>query len=476
MKKLITLLLLFSFALSGCAAQQQTQDGETLSEVTAEAQSQLEAGELVMLSDCTNGGYYMSGYRSSRGVYECERQSGRFGNYCRIDFIDMQSASRSPICHLEGCAHDTPECGAFIEAASLYRLYNYEDLMFIVYNEPLCDAGDPKRVIRPAGIDIAEIDGAKRRPLVRYDFEVGADEPEEVSAVRCVGALSISSPLFCDGRYLYFFLSEITGANHVPVESQTGVYTSAYEYERYIVTLDLVSGEELSRMPYRHSLTTASGGTTDLYRGKLLSSGIKLDSNGEPIQSDTDRQYTICYYTTDLKTGGESIVFEDEVDMNTDWSDSGDIMIINGELYSARGEAGALYHYEPDTGEYVKVFEAPGDWSSFFCDYYGGKYLFTAWLADGSSAYFISQSFDSPLEPFEPLSGPDVNTGRRMLRYLCESETDFLLCTDYAMLEEPGVSSSGEPCTVGVIKRTFALISKSDYWSGIPNYRDITEN
>lgn len=476
MKKTISIILLCALVLSGCAGEpvQAPDEGESPA-----AEREYTQGELEALDDYAMHQFHFGNHtRSERGAYYYNRVDSRSLYYIRLDYIDMQEGVIKPLCHIEGCAHDNPDCEAFMPTDGLkhWRVFNYGDMMFILRPSAWSDDDAPQKALRPAGIEIADVDGANRRELIAYDAATQPAPYDAIHASQNVGAISIGS-LCCDGRYLYYTLREITQVDYISYKNEfdSGVYASDIRCDAYLVKLDIESGEEVSRVPYINAVGDESV-CLGVYRNKLLYYGVKLDENGDYMQSASGRQFTLSYYTVDFATGEVKQVFEEDVDMDAGRGDTGDILFAGGELYQVREEEGAMYLLNPDSGEFTKVFDAPDDWANFNIRTRGGRYLFYATFADGEGQYYVADGLDKPLAEFTPMrmTGDGYKDGQELQLY-GETESDFLLVTDYVERDFSAVTSSGELIVEKIPCPIYALISKTDYWNGNPSFRDIVE-
>lgn len=372
MKKLFSLGLAAALALSlaACAPKEETpaEPETTATAEAAAAEAAAPAGEFYAVSN----GYYPNGFNAGDAWYSLEAHLG----YCLLTKTDYATATRSVVCSVPGCTHDSESCPAWLPGrGTSLEIFTAGDTVYVYHPVPTmnyqgswdnyyAEVVEPKLQERPAGLE-----NLTEEELVAYykNIYAEASAPTGFYCIEGDGAsrrnVETSQNLrqgilrWCDGTALYG--QSVDGTNG---STPTGC------------RVDLADGSVTTFPMVQEENIVGAQGT------KLLTTHPVTDTPlADPNEIGWDVYWSLLQNST----------------MEYDWLD-------------------------PVTGERSKVLERPHDGSTFGnMDFFGlrdGKLYFEDWtpLEEGGSQRNAFCAYDTTTGQWQDLLRPIPNESMRL--------------------------------------------------------------
>lgn len=429
MKKLWAILLLCALALGGCSARVETPPaGETGEASGIPLPARVEIDGVVSFTSCAS--CYAFGETAADGRHHI------------LKYIDLVNEIQRPLCFKEGCAHDGPDCMAWRGPNEQFTdIFLSADGSMLVWltRTGLVNASGEIIDGEYDALCVSELDGSNKRALVTLKSVSGYG----------AGSRRIWQT-FYDGEAVYYTVYESDG---------DGTET------RYFYKTGVATGEtrELRRWDdnygWMYFCAAPVGDCVIIQEDNILS-------------EDVYSRYTAI----NIKDGSVS-----ELDLSS-FSQGGEPLSINTAerdglcfLCDSRLAPAKLYRCNILNGERELVFEKPDGWEQWNYKYLGGR-LAVGRRDPATPTGEQRYALDEATRELTPLTLTYFDVyGERPITVCAETEDSFLVISDLKPTTQASLGVGGSVNAAETYKAHYSMISKADFWSSVPNYREIPE-
>lgn len=360
---------------------------------------------------------------NENGYYELVNYVDITGGF-NIMYTDYASKSKVVLCSSSSCEHNTEACTGYIEGAPL-RIFTINDKL-IIFNYKLVDSNYVRSVLS------ADLNGENRKILYTFD-------PAE----------SESSEFFFDGKCIYFIMSR-------PVQTKDDLL-----YQQFLVKLNIENGSltdiiNLSEK-YDNAYVNIYGSCVDELVLSINSSDTKLKSikvdgsNGKYVddilnaeiaakvfygENEYIASYTDHTFTRKNLISGKTAVLPWPNDIEFNFINSTFGNIVDGiPMFSS-------HEYSRENNRETRLERM------FLIDFDNGEI----------NELNLKYTFDG-------MSKPIVIAAETKNQFLVMNGIENI--THYYPANDKGLTEDIVPTP------QYALIDKSDFWRGVPNYENI---
>ena len=420
----LTCIILASLVVSSCGAdvsQEETDIGEgvTTSEIIAVGNTDINGSSAV-----TDQGRY-DVYIWLFNLFDGESPWIHTGN---ITYLDVESLQKVFLCNTPGCEHNNEDCTAYISFSNSAVMFTNK-----TKSKLYCMSTGAKNGEVFTANDVGKI----------YEMDLDGTNRKELIGLKANQSFASADPIFSDEEFIYLAVIE-TNTNKSEstkklfrISIVDGSITEVGTYPVNCVVLQILSPR---KVVVRKS---------ESYMGSI----VKIDL----VSKEEEVLYT-------EPTGSEKIAGED------------------------------LVYFETSV---LRLFEKDGSLTLGTYNYLSKEQNeITICAYQEGSCYLISKCFDDKViidcsaneEKHSYLSVDLVNGDvsknvltfdyqgvNRVVNIICELNSDYLVAANITKAVKTIVDNKGVPHEVVEDHEIiYAMISKDDYWSGIANYRWVT--
>lgn len=423
MKRIVAIVLLAALLLGGCYKDNEAVTPEIPAAETSSPESSFDLKPLISREVYHN----MLRDSNSRGAYYYEQQyPNEYTNYNKLTHTDFSSAKTAACCGIEGCAHDTPDCTARHDFYYASRVLPTEKELIWIQEHSIDET-------RPAKISVSGLDGLNPRELTVFE--------------RCAVHFNVGDMLY-DDRYLYAFYTRFD--------------ESSQSFKYRFLKLDLASGERAIDLP----IPAADDGEDYLSVGGNLGGDILV-----LLYSGEDGSLR-SLHSVNPETGEYRHLKDLDGALLKEKFDSFDLNPVeNGRFCAVTKDLERFVSVDILTLEEKELFQfgnALKGYDAVSVRELDGHYIVKTTKEERDPRYVYYE--------FLPETGTLKDLTLCPTKIWGMSGDEYFVCVQSQTIEVPyyyGAEILPHPLEKTVY--TTAMISKDDYWSNTPNYREITE-
>ncbi len=455
MKKAITIILLATVLLTACGGQAPENTG-------APQQSGEHDGKGTQLRRLTE--------QNSSGFYELEIDPASYN--LTLCFTDFAAATKTVVCDLPDCAHDTPDCnGKYRRSTANDQIYATDDYVLVVETQNFYST-DPPSYPR---IVVSDPDGGNRREL--YGLPDAASYGD--------GHVTLEGAFFTDGNDLYFMRSEMHDTGEYPAGATVDLHGKTVEVPIYevawtLIRMDLKTGEVRRELPL---FDLNEPGGTESYsvfgcsEDKLVfahrtwkfddQQGSIWDAlNFIAVSVDDGTQETLLsfQYGADGESGSG---LEDFTLLTLAGSDHESFLVGHKADRS-------VWTIDPVNNQSTRAI-SPADMDVHGVLLYSQTrthFIVVAYSDDGEKIYALDKKTGA-LNELTLAWYTTEKMGTCPVFPIYETETEFYVISSAYWATVNGLGTGGIPIQVQQDQYVYAMIAKEDYFNNVPNYRVV---
>ncbi len=408
--------------------------------------------------------------QNSSGFYDLEIDPA--SHYQTLCYTDFAAATKTVVCNLPDCAHDTPDCnGKYLLSTAYDQIYATDDYVLVVETQNF-GSTDPPSYPR---IVVSDPDGGNRRELY--------GSPE--TPVFGEGSIYFGGAFFTDGNDLFFVQCEIheTGEYHPGAtvdENGKTVGEPIIKTAWTLIRMDLKTGEirrELPLFDMNELDETESYSVFGCSEDKLVFAHRtwKLDDQQGSMWD------AINFIAVSVGDGTKETLLSSR--------NNGDNQTVSGvedfiRLSTMAFEnAKSVVGYKRDQSVWLinpvsKQSErllSPTDLGARDIGIYSETkthFIITAYADTGERYYALNKA----TREFSELSMAWFYTetlDSRPILPIYETETEFFVISSTYRATVNTLGTGGVPIQVHQDQFAYAMIAKEDYFKNLPNYRFV---
>lgn len=447
MKRLFVILTLCALVLTGCAASagepvQAPSEGGASAERT-EAARELELLEPVFSAEYSN----LTPYNRIKQGYETGRES--------VYYLDVATATERRI-------GDEPS-----EQMNYFWLYASQDSLFWVNSGAPNEEGS-------IYISASGLDGSNMRAIMTYD-----DYPVGEKGL-------LFSDMWYDGENLYVFVTEDLG--HDKPQNEDGSYPTdvVHAIAKSIHKIDAANGGLVAEFPIYTGESDAINPNvvseqrffSGVYNNEMLFE-TKRRATAEERDASGNSFVNLGYYTISPADGARTDLdgMPEITPMRTAYNDSYyELAERYGVVYVCDVETRALYKTYVASGARSDVTALPAECGFIFGEQTIDEYLIIRTRRDTSADYDSAYAVNMDTGEITELTLKcmyDASVMQPLFAY--EVSGDELCVKLETRFETVNYAFSGGVGSQEVAYNPWAIMTKADYFSNTPNFREITE-